>query len=54
MLLGAPAVITLMRPLDYDHDGRATELALRVNDGGGPCGHYASVIVVGVSTKNPR
>jgi hypothetical protein len=47
-------VITLMRPLDYDHDGRATEFALRTNSGGGPCGHYDEVIVVGISKTNPK
>ena len=47
-------VVTLMRPLDYDHDGRATEFALRTNGGGGPCGHYSEVVVVGVSTKSPK
>ena len=46
--------ITLMRPIDYDHDGRATEVALLVNNGGPPCGHYNHVIVVGTSVKNPK
>ena len=46
--------ITLMRPLDYDHDGHATEFALRINRGGGPCGHYDEVIVIGTSTKAPK
>jgi hypothetical protein len=47
-------VITLMRPLDYDHDGHATEFALRINRGGGPCGHYDEVVVVGTSTHAPK
>jgi hypothetical protein len=46
--------VTLMRPLDYDHDGHATEFALRINRGGGPCGHYDEVVVIGTSTRAPK
>ncbi len=47
-------IVTLMRPLDYDHDGHPTEFALRINRGGGPCGHYDEVVVLGTSVKEPR
>lgn len=44
---GAP----LLAFADYDHDGKASELAFQV--GAGPCGH-TSWAVVGVSRDNPR
>jgi hypothetical protein len=44
---GAP----LLALADYDHDGKASELAFQV--GAGPCGHTAWAII-GVSRDNPR
>ncbi|MBX3228498.1 MAG: hypothetical protein KIT84_07590 [Labilithrix sp.] len=46
-------VFDAMEIADYDHDGRATELAFRIGVGGA-CGHTSYVRLVGLTKKNPK